>query len=151
MVRIPYCQRLSDGISLLMRYAPEDRSYAQSLIQPLLLKLFLQRDRTEAAWLLLRALRFDAQLRPPSAPTPEPARPGPVPAVPEWSAPVALFLERVSSGSTFPLDGGAVRCGPRRSAGPRGFGALLRPAAPRNGALEAGRDGGKSGNVEWNE
>ena len=41
MVRIPYCQRLSDGISLLMRYAPEDRSYAQSLIQPLLLKLFL--------------------------------------------------------------------------------------------------------------
>ena len=117
----------------------------------LLLRLFLQRDRTEAAWLLLRSLRFDAQLRPPSAPTPEPARSGPVPAVPEWSAPVALFLERVSSGSTFPLDGGAVRCGPRRSAGPRGFGALLRPAAPRNGALEAGRDGGKSGNVEWNE
>lgn len=41
IVEIPYAQRLSDGISLLMRYSPSDRSYAQGLIQPLLLKLFM--------------------------------------------------------------------------------------------------------------
>lgn len=41
IVEIPYAQRLSDGISLLMRYSPSDREYVQSLIQPLLLKLFM--------------------------------------------------------------------------------------------------------------
>ncbi len=41
VVKIPYAQRLSDGISLLMRYSPADRNYAQGLIQPLLLKLFM--------------------------------------------------------------------------------------------------------------
>jgi len=41
VVKIPYAQRLSDGISLLMRYSPDDRGYVQSLIQPLLLKLFM--------------------------------------------------------------------------------------------------------------
>lgn len=41
VVQIPYAQRLSDGISLLMRYSPSDRSHAQGLIQPLLLKLFM--------------------------------------------------------------------------------------------------------------
>ena len=41
IVQIPYAQRLSDGISLLMRYSPSDRGYVQSLIQPLLLKLFM--------------------------------------------------------------------------------------------------------------
>lgn len=41
IVQIPYAQRLSDGISLLMRYSPSDRSYVQGLIQPLLLKLFM--------------------------------------------------------------------------------------------------------------
>lgn len=41
IVKIPYAQRLSDGISLLMRYSPSDRGYVQGLIQPLLLKLFM--------------------------------------------------------------------------------------------------------------
>lgn len=41
VVEIPYAQRLSDGISLLMRYLPSERSYVQGLIQPLLLKLFM--------------------------------------------------------------------------------------------------------------
>ena len=41
VVEIPYSQRLSDGISLLMRYSPADRNYVQGLIQPLLLKLFM--------------------------------------------------------------------------------------------------------------
>lgn len=41
VVQIPYCQRLSDGISLLVRYTPGDRNYARSLLQPLLLKQFL--------------------------------------------------------------------------------------------------------------
>ena len=41
IVRIPYAQRLSDGISLLMRYSPSERSYAQGLMQPLLMKLFM--------------------------------------------------------------------------------------------------------------
>lgn len=41
IVEIPYAQRLSDDISLLMRYSPSDRGYAQGLIQPLLLKLFM--------------------------------------------------------------------------------------------------------------
>ena len=40
-VKIPYCQRLEDGISLEICYSGTDRTYAQSLIQPLLLKLFL--------------------------------------------------------------------------------------------------------------
>lgn len=40
-VKIPYCQRLEDGISLEICYSGTDRLYAQSLIQPLLLKLFL--------------------------------------------------------------------------------------------------------------
>lgn len=41
IVELPYAQRLSDGISLLMRYSSFDREYVQSLIQPLLLKLFM--------------------------------------------------------------------------------------------------------------
>lgn len=41
IVKIPYSQRLSDGISLLMRYSPTERDYVQNLIQPLLLKLFM--------------------------------------------------------------------------------------------------------------
>jgi len=41
IVKIPYAQRLSDGISLLIRYSPPERVYVQSLMQPLLLKLFL--------------------------------------------------------------------------------------------------------------
>lgn len=41
VVKIPYAQRLSDGISLLMRYSPVDRGFIQGLIQPLLLKLFM--------------------------------------------------------------------------------------------------------------
>ena len=41
VVTIPYAQRLSDGISLLMRYTPEEKVYVKSLIQPLLMKLFL--------------------------------------------------------------------------------------------------------------
>lgn len=41
VVKIPYAQRLSDGISLLMRYSPSERSYVQGLMQPLLLKLFM--------------------------------------------------------------------------------------------------------------
>lgn len=41
VVCIPYCQRLSEGISLLMRYSPNERSYIQDLIQPLLFKLFM--------------------------------------------------------------------------------------------------------------
>ncbi|MBQ9890293.1 MAG: ribosomal protein L7/L12 [Firmicutes bacterium] len=40
-VRIPYAQKLADGISLFMSYDPSDRAYVQSLIQPLLLKLFM--------------------------------------------------------------------------------------------------------------
>jgi hypothetical protein len=38
---IPFVQRLSDGISLLMRYLPGDRLYVQELMQPILLKLFM--------------------------------------------------------------------------------------------------------------
>ncbi len=41
VVKIPYAQRLSDGISLLIRYAPSDRKDVQQLIQPLLFKLFM--------------------------------------------------------------------------------------------------------------
>lgn len=41
VVRIPYAQRLLDGISLLMRYSPSERTFVQGLIQPLLLKLFM--------------------------------------------------------------------------------------------------------------
>lgn len=41
IVKIPYSQRLSDGISLLMRYSPNERNYVQNLIQPVLLKLFM--------------------------------------------------------------------------------------------------------------
>lgn len=41
VVKIPYSQRLSDGISLLMRYSPAEREYVQGLIQPLLMKLFM--------------------------------------------------------------------------------------------------------------
>jgi len=38
---VPYCQKLDDGISLLVRYTPQDRSAVQSMIHPLLLKLFM--------------------------------------------------------------------------------------------------------------
>lgn len=41
VVKIPYAQRILDGISLLMRYSPSERNYVQGLIQPLLMKLFM--------------------------------------------------------------------------------------------------------------
>lgn len=41
IVTVPYAQRLSDGISLLMRFTSKDREYAQGLLQTLLLKLFM--------------------------------------------------------------------------------------------------------------
>lgn len=41
IVKLPYAQRVSEGISLLLRYPPTERSYVQSQIQPLLLKLFM--------------------------------------------------------------------------------------------------------------
>lgn len=41
VVKIPYSQRLADGISLLMRYSPAERNFVQGLIQPLLMKLFM--------------------------------------------------------------------------------------------------------------
>lgn len=41
IVRIPYAQRLSEGISLLIRYLPSERSQVQGLLQSLLLKLFM--------------------------------------------------------------------------------------------------------------
>lgn len=40
-VQIPYGQRLEDGISLMIRYAPNERTDVQNLMQPLLLKLFM--------------------------------------------------------------------------------------------------------------
>lgn len=42
IVEIPYAQRLSDGVSLLMRYSSsDDRDYVQGMIQSLLLNLFM--------------------------------------------------------------------------------------------------------------
>lgn len=41
VVTVPYAQRLSDGISLLMRFTPKERDFAQGLLQTLLLKLFM--------------------------------------------------------------------------------------------------------------
>ena len=41
VIALPYSQRLSEGISLLMRYSAADREYAQGLVQPLLMKLFM--------------------------------------------------------------------------------------------------------------
>lgn len=38
---LPYCQKLDDGISLLVRYAPQDRITVQGLLHPLLLELFM--------------------------------------------------------------------------------------------------------------
>ena len=40
-VEIPYAQKLYDGISLLMRYTPENRQFVQSRIQDIVMKLFL--------------------------------------------------------------------------------------------------------------
>lgn len=40
-VQIPYSQRLEDGISLMIRYSPNERTAVQSMMQPLLLKLFM--------------------------------------------------------------------------------------------------------------
>lgn len=40
-IKLPYCQRISDGISLQICYNGVDREFAQSLIQPVLLKLFM--------------------------------------------------------------------------------------------------------------
>lgn len=40
-VQIPYSQRLEDGISLMIRYSPNERTTVQSMMQPLLLKLFM--------------------------------------------------------------------------------------------------------------
>lgn len=40
-VLIPYAQRLEDGISLMIRYAPNERTTVQSMMQPLLLNLFM--------------------------------------------------------------------------------------------------------------
>lgn len=41
IVQIPYCQRLDDGISLMIRYSPDERTAVQNMMQPLLLKLFM--------------------------------------------------------------------------------------------------------------
>ena len=41
VLMLPYAQRLSDGISLLIRYSPENRSAVQKAMQPMLLKLFM--------------------------------------------------------------------------------------------------------------
>ncbi len=38
---LPYVQSYEDGISLLIEYKPNDKSYAQSLLQPLLLNMFM--------------------------------------------------------------------------------------------------------------
>jgi len=40
-VQIPYSQRLEDGISLMIRYSPNERTTVQGMMQPLLLKLFM--------------------------------------------------------------------------------------------------------------
>ncbi len=40
-VALPYVQSYKDGISLLIEYKSRDRSYAQSLLQPLLLNMFM--------------------------------------------------------------------------------------------------------------
>ena len=40
-VQIPYSQRLEDGISLMIRYSPNERATVQGMMQPLLLKLFM--------------------------------------------------------------------------------------------------------------
>lgn len=40
-VQIPYSQRLADGISLMIRYSPNERTTVQNMMQPLLLKLFM--------------------------------------------------------------------------------------------------------------
>lgn len=40
-VELPYCQRLMDGISLLVKYNDKDRQMLRDKIQPLLLKLFM--------------------------------------------------------------------------------------------------------------
>jgi hypothetical protein len=41
IVKLPYAQRLSEGISFLIRYKNSDRRYAQSQLEPLLFKLFM--------------------------------------------------------------------------------------------------------------
>lgn len=40
-VQIPYSQRLEDGISIMIRYSPNERTAVQKMMQPLLLKLFM--------------------------------------------------------------------------------------------------------------
>ncbi|MCD7822953.1 MAG: hypothetical protein LUG86_02875 [Oscillospiraceae bacterium] len=40
-VSIPYSQSLDDGISLMIRYSPKEKTTVQSMMQPLLLKLFM--------------------------------------------------------------------------------------------------------------
>ncbi len=40
-VSIPYSQNLDDGISLMIRYSPNERTTVQNMMQPLLLKLFM--------------------------------------------------------------------------------------------------------------
>lgn len=40
-VQIPYSQRLEDGISLMIRYSPNERTTVQNMMQSLLLKLFM--------------------------------------------------------------------------------------------------------------
>lgn len=40
-IQLPYSQRLDDGISLMIRYSPNDRTAVQRMMQPLLLKLFM--------------------------------------------------------------------------------------------------------------
>ena len=40
-VQLPYAQRLEDGISMLIRYAPKNRDCVQNMLRQLLLKLYL--------------------------------------------------------------------------------------------------------------
>ena len=66
----------------------------------LLLKLFLQRDRTEANWVLLRSMHYDAHLQWTAPSLPSLSNPS---LSPEWSFSVSLFLSRVLSSSLSPF------------------------------------------------
>ena len=60
IVKIPYAQRLSEGISLLIRYSSTERNYAQGLIQPLLMKLFMAFPAGKLEATMIDPLEFGA-------------------------------------------------------------------------------------------
>lgn len=60
VVKIPYSQRLSDGISLLMRYSLSEKDYVQGLMQPLLLKLFMSFPAGKLEATMIDPLEFGA-------------------------------------------------------------------------------------------